>query len=118
MRAESTIKPTQRFDLEEHNGVATIRFYQNVKKEERLDEGGLATETYVYDEFLLQVPAREGLAALIDAHYDEWLAMAIAKANSPKPKTEREIILHLQDELDQLQAENAFLLLELAKGEM
>ena len=116
MRAESTHKPAQRFQIEEHNGIATIRFYENIQKAVKPDEEGGTTETWVYDEYVLQVPAREGLATLVEAHHAEWLAMAIAQENAPKPKTEREIILHLQGELDQLQAENAFLLLELAKG--
>lgn len=118
MRAESTIKPTQRFSIEEHNGTATVRFFQNVQKEERFDEEGQVTEVYVYDEYLLQLPARKGLASLIDAHYDDWLAKAIDQANRPKPETEREALARLQMELDHLQAENAFLLLELAKGEV
>lgn len=118
MRAESTVKPKQRFSIEEHNGIATIRFYQNIQKEERLDEEGQATETYVYDEYLLQIPAREGLAALIDAQYDEWLALAVSQENAPKPETPQETIARLKNDLKLLQEENAFILLELAKGEL
>lgn len=118
MRAESTIKPTQRFRIERHNGTATIRFFQNVQKVERVDEEGGKSEAWAYDEHVLQVPDRQGLEGLIEAHYDEWLALAEEAARKPKPETKSETVARLQKELDQLQAENAFLLLELAKGEV
>ncbi|MDI9412772.1 MAG: hypothetical protein QM401_04245 [Bacillota bacterium] len=118
MRAESTIKPSKRFSIERYNGIATIRFFQNVQKVERSDEEDSKSEAWAYDEFVLQVPDRKGLEDLIEVHYDDWLALAVYEANKPKPKSEKEIVALLQAELDQLQAENAFLLLELAKGEV
>lgn len=118
MRAESGTKPRKAFEIESVNGIASIRFFRNVEKVTREGEDGTTHESWAYDELLLHVPDRAGLADQIEAHLDDWIAFAQAEARRPEPETEREIIARLQGELDQLQAENAFLLLELAKGEI
>ncbi len=99
MQAESNVRPSMPFEIEEHNGIATIRFHQNVERVDRLDEeSGQAVEAWVCNEYILQVPARPGLTEQVDAHYDAWLQLAIERENEPRSETNREKVFRMDRE--------------------
>lgn len=117
MRAESTIKPSAPFDIEVNGDMATIRFYQNVELlDPHPDEEEETTERWAYDEHCITVRNRPDLAQHVETNLEAWVQLAIAEEAKPKPEGESEKLVRLAREIDDLNSENAMILLELAKS--
>lgn len=100
MKAESTIKPVNQFEIEDKgNGYVDIRFFQNITTKQKKQEDDDKNIIYQYEEYLLEnIRKREGLQKQIENNYQIWLDKAIKKENEPKPETDKEKILRLEKE--------------------
>lgn len=100
MRAESTIKPAA-YAIEVVEDSAIVTLYQNiVAKDVEEDEA----PKWEYDYYTLIVKNRPNLSTNIHTNYEAWLAAAIEKENEPKPETDKEKILRLENKISQQDA--------------
>ena len=74
MRAESNIKPSA-FSVEKCGDIAEIVLFENIEEKEHDGE-----TVFVYDEYRINAPYRETLAASVEANFDGWLSAAKAHA--------------------------------------
>lgn len=74
MKTESNIKPSAVI-VEEHGDKAEVIFRENITEETR-EQDGENTVVYVYDEYRLNVPNREGLLEVVAASKAQWLEAA------------------------------------------
>jgi len=96
MKAESNIRPAA-YSVEQCGDLAEVVLFENIEQQERENEA-----VFVYDEFRINVPYRENLAASVEANFDEWILAAKAEeGKTPKPT--------ITEELAALKAENAAL---------
>ena len=101
MKAESTVRPSLPFEIEQNADMATIIFYQNIeeKQEEKQEEDQIK---YIYDEYRIDIPYRPNLEESINKNIQAWLQKAIEKENEPKPISDKEKIAILNEQNNQL----------------
>lgn len=80
MKVHGDKAPTGAFSVERvpRTGNALIRFYENPKEFSETENGTTRTG-WVYDEYHLELPYRETLAAEVEANMEVFLAAAKAK---------------------------------------
>ena len=101
MKAESTIKPAAPFEIEKVGAFAVVKFYTNIKKVTEEVEGEII-EKFTYEENQVKIPDRQNLHQIIEEDFDSWLTHAKEKETEPKPETDKEKILRLEKENNQL----------------
>ena len=74
MKSESNIKPSA-FSVEKCGDIAEIVLFENIEEKEHDGE-----TVFVYDEYRINVPYRETLAASVEANFDGWMSAAKAHA--------------------------------------
>lgn len=78
-------------------GMAEVRIRENVR-EQIPTESDAGEKTYQYDEYILYVPAYEGLKADIQADFASWLETARGLETSPQASA----IVDAQEQADSL----------------
>ena len=104
MKAESTVRPSLPFEIEQNADMATIIFYQNIeeKQEESQEEDQIK---YIYDEYRIDIPYRPNLEESINKNIQAWIQKAIEKENEPKPVSDKEKIAILNEQNKVLRSE-------------
>lgn len=101
MKAESTVRPSLPFEIEQNADMATVIFYENIeeKQEEKQEEDQIK---YIYDEYRIDIPYRPNLEESINKNIQAWIQKAIEKENEPKPISDKEKIAILNEQNNQL----------------
>ena len=101
MKAESTVRPSLPFEIEQNADMATVIFYENIeeKQEEKQEEDQIK---YIYDEYRIDIPYRPNLEESINKNIQAWIHKAIEKENEPKPISDKEKIAILNEQNNQL----------------
>lgn len=105
MRVRGDNAPSNAFTLEEqpnHPGFVLARFYENAAPFEETRDG-LTISGYEYDEYHLELEYRPGLEEDIINGYDGYMAQA------KLDEAEKKIIPALQQQVEDLEGENAAL---------
>ena len=97
MKAESTVRPSLPFEIEQNADMATIIFYQNIEEKQEEDQ-----IKYIYDEYRIDIPYRPNLEESINKNIQAWRQKAIEKENQPKPISDKEKIAILNEQNNQL----------------
>lgn len=95
MKAESNIKPKNKFEIENIvDGKCDIVFFDNIQEVEPTEE---QERKYIYDTYRLQTIFRDNLEEDLESNYKIWLDAAQKKENEENAKIEIE---KLQQELN------------------
>jgi len=95
MKAESNIKPKNKFEIENIvDGKCDIVFFDNIQEVEPTEE---QEKKYIYDTYRLQTIFRDNLEEDLESNYKIWLDAAQKKENEENAKIEIE---KLQQELN------------------
>ena len=88
MKAESNIKPKNKFEIENIvDGKCDIVFFDNIQEVEPTEE---QEKKYIYDTYRLQTIFRDNLEEDLESNYKIWLDAAQKKENEENAKIEIE----------------------------
>lgn len=96
-KVENTIQPRP-IKIEQAGSQIRVIIAANIEQISREAEDGSVTILYQYDEYQVLTMPRENLAADVEANLQAWIDLAKAIEAQPKPMTDRERIVALENE--------------------